>query len=92
MSDAETETKAPPKHPYCQPFHEWSPEVLAAYQSFPKGPDGFNLQLTASTEREWREWCRNTPEHLWPIWVHQYAANKKRAAESGRARSLGLRK
>ena len=71
-------------NPYDPPFHLWTPEVLATYQTFPKG-NGHNLPISDSTWPQWKEWCRNTPKHLWPGYIVAYIEERKRreAKKSG---------
>lgn len=64
-------------NPYAQPFHEWKPEVLAAYQTFPL-VNGMTAPMDEKNEAAWREWCRQHPRPLWPAWVLAWIAEKQR--------------
>ena len=65
-------------NPYAQPYDSWSPEVMAAYLSFPKNGLGMNEQICARTWPVWREWLKTHDKALWPVAAHAYIAEKKR--------------
>ena len=64
--------------------HLWDEATLAAYQSMPTTAQGHVVSLLYLEQREalrmeglWREWCRQTPRHLWPTWLERWPDHKR---------------
>jgi len=60
----------------------WPDEVLDAYKSMPLY-GGYTVALdyvkakdVAAMESMWRDWCRVTPKHLWPVWLDGWKERK----------------
>jgi len=63
--------------------HLWDDETKAAYEAMPKY-NGYTLALdyvkpsdVSSMEQAWREWCKATPRHLWPLWLKGWPDRKR---------------
>jgi hypothetical protein len=79
------------ENPYAAPAHTWSPELMAAYQSFPLDK-GHTAPICEATEELWREWCRKHDRKFWPGWILEYSERKRIQEEARAAGSHGLRK
>lgn len=74
-------------NPYGQPFHQWPPDVLAAYQTFPL-INGMSAPLNDSTWPMWKEWARKTEKKYWPRWLNEYIDERKRQLEKDNAKRV----
>jgi len=64
----------------------WPPETHEAWRSLPTTADGMVKDLRYvprgtqqdAYEVQWREWCRTHDRKWWPVWLFDWAAQKKR--------------
>jgi hypothetical protein len=62
----------------------WPDETHAAFKSMPTNRYGMVVGLphtpdadVPKAEAQWREWMRQTPKHLWPVWADSWADTKR---------------
>ena len=60
-----------------------SGDVLAAWETMPRTPDGYVIALQfiparylAPYETQWREWAKVHARSLWPDWLIRWAESK----------------
>ena len=73
----------PERNPYST-AHLWDEATRAAHSSMPTTGQGHVVSLLYLEQREalrmeplWREWCRKTPKHLWPLWLSRWPDHKR---------------
>jgi hypothetical protein len=71
------------KNPYST-AHAWDEATQRAYTSMPL-VNGHAIALPFLEQRFalqmeglWRDWCKSTPRHLWPLWLDNWADTKRR--------------
>jgi hypothetical protein len=72
--------------PVTRPAHLVHPDYLELLKTMPRAADGTvkDLKYVPHGQQEayteaWRQWCREHPDRtMWPAWLHEFIAAKKR--------------
>jgi hypothetical protein len=70
--------------------HRWDEATHSAFKSMPLhggyvvALDFLSPKDVPAFENQWRDWCRVTPKHLWPVWLDGWKERKAMRERRGR--------